>query len=118
MSTPFFAASMRAMRVRTCSNSWVDALSGAKRYPLSPKAHGSTILARAPRPSKLFLAQFIEYVELFLGNRVGTAWAGRDSKRGAEALSARDSGCLDCLGGLALPAFGPRGLLALWRTRR
>jgi hypothetical protein len=38
-----FAASMRAMRVRTCSSSWVDALSGAERYPLSPKAHGSTI---------------------------------------------------------------------------
>jgi hypothetical protein len=60
-----------------CPNSWVDAPSGAKRYPVGPKARKSAIYQGLPPGLQLLLAQFIEYVELFLRN-----WLGRPALGG------------------------------------
>src|SRR5260370_5577515 len=61
--------------VRTRANSlrWPPFL-GGRPASTQPACGPPGNLARATRPSKLFLTQFIEYVELFLLTPVGGAW--------------------------------------------
>src|SRR5258708_25509689 len=75
--------------VRTRANSlrWPPFL-GGRPASTQPACGPPGNLARATRPSKLFLTQFIEYVELFLLTRSAGPGIGRSARDTAEALLA------------------------------
>src|SRR5260370_8349951 len=75
------------VRTRANSLSWPP-FPGGRPASTRPACGPPGNLARAARPSKLFLTQFIEYVELFLLTRSAGPGLGRHARDTAEALLA------------------------------